>query len=370
MSFETIEIAKQRLVRAVMLAFFAGVGAPGCGSGAGTGGETNTAAPPPRDTAPPDTPPPPEPAEEAPDPGTSGLTPGAVREDALAQYAQLCTLPISQGASDTRSRSPLTEDQLRWQEEQLEREWARSPEWFSRVRKTKPRKLPLAGTLKQGELLEVRIPKGKGVLIDLAHNGVPAAATILSFKGDKPRNFAMGLTQRPISLDRERWIAVFPQPSQPPADAVVVYLEKGTVKATIKPIAFDAQGVPSFPEELAVGYEPPITRMNCGFDVVTETGRAINSPEQAVALLRERYLATTSLDTDLDTCRITVRGPEVLRKETDIDWEGLARRVTTRIVGDRTIYDLTYSVRHCGINSFRFQVASDGWVSHGGCCGK
>jgi hypothetical protein len=117
--------------------------------------------------------------------------------------------------------------------------------------------------------------------------------------------------------------------------------------------------------------------MNCNFDAVYETGRALDSPEQAIALLKERYLAGTFPTADIDTCRIKVReaaaqpqGQTPPRSEDDINWKALAKRFQTRKVGKRTVYDLVFSVQSCGIDSYRFEVTSDGWYSLGGCCGK
>jgi len=113
------------------------------------------------------------------------------------------------------------------------------------------------------------------------------------------------------------------------------------------------------------------TMMNCNPDSVYETGRTIDSAEQAIALLRERCLAKTFPSADIDTCRIKVhQRPDQPREAGDIDWKRLAKRMVARRVGKRTVYDLVFSIQGCGSNSYHFQVSSDGWFSHRGCCGK
>jgi len=272
-------------------------------------------------------------------------------------------VPVSREAPDAGGTTPppaeppetrMSDEQIRETDEWLDREWRMNQRtWFARLPSTPPETLPFTRTLTEGELIRADLPEGMGIVVDLEHAGGGAMATALSFKDGKPRNIPMGRLGRYLQGAREHWITAFPEERQPPADQVAVYVDQGTVTAHLQAAPLDGEGRVRFPEALALGREPRGSMMNCGPERVFETGRRVESADAAVALLN-------CLSKDQRFW---------FRHKVNCDQQCMKERMQEQKVGDRVVYELVYSARDCGQDSFTIKVSSDGWVSDYGCCG-
>jgi hypothetical protein len=256
----------------------------------------------------------------------------------------------------------------------IEESWARNQvKWLGRIGATPWTALPLSDrTLKSGDLLKVAIPKARAIIVDLAHADGDAEATVLSFARGKPRNDPMGLWGTRIAREHEHWITVFPRAGQAPATEVGIHVDRGSVRARIVSAPIDRQGRVEFPGDWALGQEPLATMMNCGPEHVYALGVSIRSAQAAIDLIKDMYLGGKAGFWNMATCRRAERpsDEDAPRRNDDIDWSRLVRRVRERSVGKRTIFEFTYTAFGCGPDSYVVRISSDGWLSHYGCCGK
>ena len=176
-------------------------------------------------------------------------------------------------AGSAAEKTQWTPERIREREQWLERDWQHYQlKWLQRINEAPRATLPITRRLKAGEPIRVVIPKGHGVLVDLKYAGVEAAATALSLFEGKPRNDPMGRIGRLVQKKGEHWITLYPNGNQPPAAEVVVYVDKGAVIAHLRAVPLETADLARFPEGLALGQQPQGSVMNCGPELVYQTG--------------------------------------------------------------------------------------------------
>lgn len=302
-------------------------------------------------------------AAEAPRPAPDAVEAPRITPETLAACEEPGSLEGFGPPDRTRPRETPAPDYL----EGLQRDW-REQSWSEQATRAPFQKLGGEKRLKTGELIRVRIPVGQAVILDLSAAEYPSEVTMVPFLRGKPQRRIW----EDLELPREHWIVVVPRPEQPRADEVVLHVDEGSVLVKMMATRLATNGRIDFPPNLALGQEPQGRGPNCGPEHLYDFKKRIDSVAAAVELVRELYLEPNGPLGNLATCRVVAKSYRTSTppNPADIDWQRMSKRVQQRRVGERTIYELTYSADRCGPDSFVLRVSSDGWASTFGCCGK